>query len=67
MSIMISGLYNALKEAGVSDEKAINAAQEVASYDNRIGKIEKDLAVLKWMVGFNMAMTGSIVFKLFGA
>ena len=66
MSMMIGGLYDALREAGVSQDKARAAAEEVATYDSRLNKIEKDLAVLKWMVGFNMAMTASIMFKLFG-
>ncbi len=66
MSMMISGLYDALMEAGASKERARTAAAEVATYDNRLNRIEKDLAVLKWMVGFNVAMTASIMFKLFG-
>jgi hypothetical protein len=34
----------------------------VASYENRFAKIETDLAILKWMVGFNLAATIALVF-----
>jgi hypothetical protein len=36
-----------------------------ATCENRAGKIETDLTVLKWMVGTNMAMTSAILFKMF--
>ena len=61
---MISDLYHALKEAGASEEKAMKAAEEVATYESRLSKIEQDLAVLKWTVGFNMVMTAGILLKL---
>jgi hypothetical protein len=41
MSTIIVELYDALKEAGASDEKAPAAAQALASYDNRFSKIER--------------------------
>jgi hypothetical protein len=49
----------------VPDEIARAAAEEAAGYENRAGKIETDLTVLKWMVGTNMAMTSAILFKMF--
>ncbi|MCG8328676.1 MAG: hypothetical protein MI974_13380 [Chitinophagales bacterium] len=64
MSIMIVDLYHALKEAGASEEKAMKAAQELATYENRLNKIEQDLAVLKWMVGFNMAFSITTLFLI---
>ena len=36
----------------------------VAAYDNRFSKVESDLIVLKWMVGFNLAATLGIVMLL---
>jgi len=44
MTIMLSKTYAAFKSAGVSDDIAAEAASEIASYD-------RDLLVLKWMVG----------------
>jgi hypothetical protein len=65
MSTMISEVYDALKEAGASEEKARKAAEAIASYENRFARMESDLAVLKWMVGFNLAMTIAILWKVF--
>jgi hypothetical protein len=62
MTTMITELYDALKEAGAGEEKARKAAETVAAYENRFTKIETDLTVLKWMVGFNLAGTVALVF-----
>ncbi len=47
-----------------SDEKARKAAETVAAYENRFAKIGADLAILKGMVGFNLAATIGIIFLL---
>lgn len=65
MSLLIGGLYDALKDAGAKDHLARTAAEEVAKYEDRLSKITSDLAVLKGMVGFNLAMTGTLLFKPF--
>lgn len=65
MSTMIFEVYDALKEAGAGEEKAKAAAEAVAAYEHRFAKIEADLLLLKWMMGFNLAMTGTILFKIF--
>ncbi len=65
MSTMISEVYDALKEAGASEEKSRKAAEAIANYENRFSRIESDLAVLKWMVGFNLAMTTAVLWKVF--
>jgi hypothetical protein len=62
---MISEVYDALKEAGASEEKARKAAEAIASYENRFSKIESDLLVLKWMVGYLVASTTAILWKVF--
>ncbi len=65
MALMMASLYEALRNAGSSDEQARKAAEEVATYENRFAKIEADLSLRKWMVGFNLAMTTAVLFKLF--
>jgi hypothetical protein len=65
MSTMISEVYDALKEAGASEDKARKAAEVLANYDARFNKIEQDLAVLKWMAGFNLAIGVALLFKVF--
>jgi hypothetical protein len=57
MATMIAELYDALKAAGAPDDQARKAAEVVAGYENRFVRIETDLTLLKWMVGFNLAMT----------
>jgi hypothetical protein len=63
MTTMITELYDALKGAGADEEKARKAAETVASYENRL--VETDLAILKWMVGLNLAGTVALVFAQF--
>ena len=65
MSTMISEVYDALKDAGASEEKARSAAEAIAGYENRFAKIDQDLAVVKWMAGFNLALTTAVLWKVF--
>ena len=44
---MIAELYDALREAGASEEKAKAAAVAMADYRNRFDRIDLDLASLK--------------------
>ena len=64
MAMMMSALYDALRSAGAADESARKAAEEVASFENRFAKVEGELAVIKWMVGFNLALTAGVLAKL---
>jgi hypothetical protein len=57
MSTMISELYDALKSAGAPEDQARKAAEVVAGYENRFARIDTDLTLLKWMVGFNLAIS----------
>jgi len=66
MSTMIFEVYDALKEAGATEDKAKKAAEALAAYENRFNKVESDLNLLKWMVGFNLFMSVGILLKLFG-
>ena len=61
MTTMITELYDALKDAGAGEDKARRAAETVAAYENRFAKIEADLGILKWMVGFNLAATVALI------
>jgi hypothetical protein len=64
MPIMMEKLYDALR--GVAGEdKARAAAVEAAEFDARITKIDADLMLLKWMVGFNLALSAAILLKMF--
>ena len=63
MSIMISDLYDALKDAGAKDKLARQATIEVASYDN---EIKSDIKLMKWMVAFVLAFCVAMTLKLYG-
>ena len=65
MAIMLSKTYDALKAAGAPDDKAREAAEEIAAYDNRLANIESDVRPLKWMMGLVLAGVLSLVVKAF--
>jgi hypothetical protein len=65
MPIMMSKLYDALISGNVPEDKARSAAEEIANYENRFAKIEADLLLLKWMVGFNIGLVLLALGKLF--
>ena len=50
MALMLAEVYDALKEAGTSEEKARKAAEAVAAYDNRLAAIERKLEVHTYML-----------------
>ena len=47
MTTMISELYDALKEAGASEEKARSAAEAMAGYESRFADIRQDIASVR--------------------
>lgn len=78
-------LYEALKEAKVSDATAKAAATAIADGPHRITRVEGDISTLKtdvsalkidmelvkrelhlmkWMIGFNLAATMAVLWKL---
>jgi len=65
MAIMLGKLYAALRPGDVPEDKAREAAEEVAAYDNRLAAIESDLRVMKWAQPATFAMTVAIFVKLF--
>ena len=47
---MPSITYEALPAAGAPGDQARGAAEETAAHEGRFAKIERDLAILKWMI-----------------
>jgi hypothetical protein len=69
---MISEVYDALISAGAAEDKARNAAETLANYhngfsrlDGAVLKVEAELVLVKWMVGFGIAMNVAILSRLF--
>jgi len=61
MTVMITELYDALKEAGASEEKSRAAAKALAEYESRFNKIDAELQLMKWMLAACLALTGTVV------
>jgi hypothetical protein len=55
MAIMLSKLYDALRAANVPDDKAREAATEVAEFRANIAEIKSDIRLLKWIATVNSA------------
>ena len=69
MTTMISEVYEAFRAAGVPEDKARQAAEALSS-ENLATKV--DVNELKatqklhsWMIGFNLAFTMAILWKVF--
>jgi hypothetical protein len=72
MSTLISEVYDALISAGAAEDKARKAAETLANYDNRFSrvdgailKVESELVLVKWMVGFAIALNVAILTRSF--
>ena len=65
MATMISEVYDAFIAAGTPEDKARKAAEALADYENRFTKIDAELVILKWMVGFGIALSVAILVRLF--
>ena len=50
MTVMVAEVYDALKEAGASEEKARKATGVLAGFEGRFSAIETRLAVLMMMM-----------------
>jgi len=53
---MIKEVYEALKEAGTSEDKAASGAEAIADYESKFANIESDLRLIKWMLGLVVAI-----------
>lgn len=65
MSLMLGKLYTALKGAGAPEEDAQAAASEVAGYENRLANIEATQKLHSWMLATLLAVSLTILFKVF--
>ena len=63
MAIVHLKTYEALKAAGAPDDKAREAAEEIAAYDNRLAKIEADVRSLKWPIVLAFVAVLIMLFK----
>lgn len=65
MALMIGELYTALREANVSDDKARAAAEAVADFERRIGRMETLVSVNTAVLTINTALVVAVAGRLF--
>ena len=67
MALMLADTYQALLEAGASEEKAQAAAQEIANFEQRLVRIESKLNLLITLVVailvFVLGTTATVLFR----
>jgi hypothetical protein len=57
MTLRLGALEDALLAAGIDRDKAIAAAEEVASYEQRVASVEARLGTLAWMTRTVLGVT----------
>jgi hypothetical protein len=72
MTTMISEVYEAFKEAKVSDATARKAAEAVAAYETRFASVELKieqmngrLTLIQWMLALLIGGVASLIVKAF--
>ncbi len=62
---MQSEVFDAFRSIGVAEDKALKAAAALNERDKDVIALKSDMGLLKWMVGFVVALQIAIVVKLF--
>jgi hypothetical protein len=65
MALMLGKLYDALRAAGVPEDKAREAAEEVATFEKDLAGIKSNVRVLKWITGTTLAGVLALVIRTF--
>ncbi len=65
MTTLHSEVFEAFREIGASEDKAIRAATALSKRDDDVATIKSDLLVLKWMLGFVLAFQVGVFVKMF--
>jgi hypothetical protein len=67
MALMLSKTYDALLAAGAPEEKAREAAEEIAAYENRLARMEADIMLIKtqmatktWVLAQTFVLLGGV-------
>ena len=64
MTTMIAEVYDAFKSAGAEEDKALAAATAIADYQKDIAELRGDVKLIKWIVGFNLAFSVTMLFLI---
>ncbi|HEV7658933.1 MAG TPA: hypothetical protein VGO55_03720 [Allosphingosinicella sp.] len=61
MTTALMEVCDALREAGASEERLRAAVEAVANYEHRLSTLGSDVTPLKWMAGFNLALSVAMI------
>lgn len=67
MSMMISEVYDALIEAGASEEKSREAAKAIADLDQRFNKVDNELKLHRLLLTLILGGIIALILKAFFA
>ena len=65
MAVMLSKTYEAFRAAGAPDDKACEAAEEIAAFEIRLASIENRLIRLEVLITIGLTGVVSLVVKTF--
>ena len=65
MSMILSEVYDALKEAGASEEKSREAARAIADYDQRFNRLDAELKMHRLLLTLILGGVVALVLKAF--
>jgi hypothetical protein len=65
MSLMLAEVYDAFREAHVSEETARKAATAVANYERQFADVHSELRLHRWMLATILAGVVALVLKTF--
>lgn len=65
MPTMQSEVYEAFRSIDVPEEKAVKAASALSHRDNDVTALKADMSVMKWMIGFVLALQLATFVKQF--
>jgi predicted component of type VI protein secretion system len=65
--MLIEEVYDALKEAGASEEKSRAAARAIATYEDRLADVRPTLRLHNWMLATIIALNIAILFRVFSS
>ena len=66
MTSMQSEVFEAFRDMGAAEDKALKAAGALAKRDDDVVSIKADVLLMKWMLGFVLAFQIAFAFRLFG-
>ncbi len=65
MTTVQSEVFEAFRDIGVAEDKALKAASASSRRDEDVVMLSKDMTVVKWMMGFVLAFQVAIFVKEF--